>query len=108
MPQRVARKPTLLKSKPAPSVALQTSTTLQERGEIRTQASNQASSKLEEAGVIDIGLTHKDIHEARLIRDAEVAEPAATPGEDNVTRELNAEELLSKGTFSNRVRSTSV
>jgi hypothetical protein len=26
-------------------------------------------------GPADIGLTHKDIHEARLIRDAEVADP---------------------------------
>jgi hypothetical protein len=49
----------------------------QERGEIRTRSDNQhASSKPEEAaGVTDIGLTHKDIHEARIIRDAEVNEP---------------------------------
>jgi hypothetical protein len=39
----------------------------QERGEVRTRAHNQhASSGTEEAvSVADIGLTHKDIHEAR-------------------------------------------
>jgi hypothetical protein len=49
----------------------------QDRGEVRTRANNQhASSSAEEAAsVADIGLTHKDIHEARMIRDAEVAEP---------------------------------
>lgn len=49
----------------------------QERGEVRTRADNQhASSKAEEAvGVSDIGLTHKAIHEARQIRDAEEADP---------------------------------
>ncbi|UUP19475.1 hypothetical protein NTH_03978 [Nitratireductor thuwali] len=28
--------------------------------------------------VADIGLTHKDVHEARLIRDAEIADPGIT------------------------------
>lgn len=48
----------------------------QERGEVRG-ATNQhgAASNPEVASVTDIGLTHKDIHEARIIRDAEVAEP---------------------------------
>jgi hypothetical protein len=46
----------------------------QERGEINS-AGNPNSSKTEELpGVSGIdGLTHKDIHEARLIRDAEAA-----------------------------------
>jgi hypothetical protein len=49
----------------------------QKRGEVRTRSDYQhPSSKAEEAaGVTDIGLTHKDIHEARIIRDAEVADP---------------------------------
>lgn len=49
----------------------------QERGEIKIRPSNQhASSGIEEAASeADIGLTHKDIHEARVIRDAKVAEP---------------------------------
>jgi hypothetical protein len=32
-------------------------------------------SSPEAVGAADIGLTHKDIHEARTIRDAEVADP---------------------------------
>ena len=45
-------------------------------------ASNQhsAASNPEAAGVTDIGLTHKDIHEARELRDAENEEPG-TRGE---------------------------
>jgi hypothetical protein len=47
----------------------------QERGEVRgTSNQHSAASSPEVAGVADIGLTHKDIHEARLIRDAEAAE----------------------------------
>jgi hypothetical protein len=46
----------------------------QERGEVRT-AGKPNSSNAEEFGAADIGLTHKDIHEARQIRDAEEAEP---------------------------------
>jgi hypothetical protein len=48
----------------------------QERGEVRG-ASNQhtAASSPEVAAIADIGLTHKDIHEARIIRDAEKADP---------------------------------
>lgn len=48
----------------------------QERGEVRqnggdrTRIPNQNS-----ATVADIGLTHKDIHEARIIRDAEASSP---------------------------------
>lgn len=49
----------------------------QERGEIKTRAANQhASSEQEEAvTAMDIGLTHKQVHEARQIRDAEAAQP---------------------------------
>lgn len=59
----------------------------QERGELRTKANNKLLPVQEEAGalfeedtpeavgVADIGLTHKQIHEARQIRDAEEADP---------------------------------
>lgn len=52
----------------------------QERGEVRSKADNHSNSKAEfdKASVTDIGLTHKDIHEARQIRDAEVADPGVT------------------------------
>lgn len=52
----------------------------QDRGEVRTRADNQhASSRTEEAvSAADIGLTHKDIHDARQIRDAEKADPGIT------------------------------
>jgi hypothetical protein len=51
---------------------------LRERGEIRG-ANERTASNPEEVGVSDIdGLTHKDIHEARIIRDAEMAEPQTT------------------------------
>lgn len=52
----------------------------QERGEVRTRADNQyASSGREEApSAADIGLTHKEIHEARQLRDAEEADPGVT------------------------------
>lgn len=46
----------------------------QERGEVRTQGGNQ-TSKAEVCGPAEIGLTHKDIHEARIVRDAENADP---------------------------------
>ena len=47
----------------------------QARGEVRTQADNNAFSKSEKAGFADIGLTGKDIHEARQIRDADSGRP---------------------------------
>lgn len=47
----------------------------QERGEVRKQADNQAYSKTEKAGPSDLGLSAKEIHEARKIRDAEEADP---------------------------------
>jgi hypothetical protein len=47
----------------------------QERGEVASQGKPSTLEGL--ATTADIGLTHKDIHEARLIRDAEKAEPSA-------------------------------
>lgn len=48
----------------------------QDRGEVRGSGINQfAASKTEAASATDIGLTHKDIHDARQVRDAEVANP---------------------------------
>ncbi len=46
----------------------------QERGEVRG-ANERSASSPEAVGVADIGMTHKDIHEARIIRDAEQADP---------------------------------
>lgn len=46
----------------------------QERGEIRTQADNQAFSKAEKASGPSI-IPPKELHEAREIRDAEQADP---------------------------------
>ena len=49
----------------------------QERGEVATQRDGGRPSQTEglKATVAEIGLTHKEIHEARQIRDAEEAEP---------------------------------
>lgn len=48
----------------------------QERGEIRGRGGDQTSTaEVCLPGPADIGLTHKDIHEARQFRDAEVNEP---------------------------------
>ena len=46
----------------------------QERGEIRTQRDNQAFSGMEKARGADV-VPPKELHEARIIRDAEVADP---------------------------------
>jgi hypothetical protein len=46
----------------------------QERGEVRS-ANERTTSSPEAVGVADIGMTHKDIHEARIIRDAEQIDP---------------------------------
>lgn len=46
----------------------------QERGEVRAYR-ERTTSNAEVVGAADIGLTHKDIHEARQVRDAEVADP---------------------------------
>lgn len=47
----------------------------QERGEIKTRADNQLVPDENKLSAEDLGLSRKDIHEARQIRDAEVAEP---------------------------------
>jgi hypothetical protein len=47
----------------------------QERGEVATRADQNLLLDEKKVSVADIGLTHKDIHEARIIRDAEVADP---------------------------------
>ncbi len=48
----------------------------QERGEIQGAGGDRTKLPDEKfATVADLGLTHKDIHEARQIRDAEAAEP---------------------------------
>jgi hypothetical protein len=49
----------------------------QERGEIRTQRDNQAFSGVEKASGSEV-VPPKELHEARIIRDAEVAEPVVT------------------------------
>ena len=46
----------------------------QERGEVQSRGGDQ-SSKSELPTAAAIGLSRKDIHEARQIRDAEAAEP---------------------------------
>jgi hypothetical protein len=58
----------------------------QERGEVATkgQPSNVPGQNIK-ATVEELGLTHKDIHEARIIRDAEKADPepvAESDGDD--------------------------
>ena len=49
----------------------------QERGEVATVGKRSQAERLIEAppSAADIGLSRKDIHEARLIRDAEVSDP---------------------------------
>lgn len=46
----------------------------QERGEVRANGERSFSSA-EKVGASDLGLSHKEIHEARLIRDAEREHP---------------------------------
>jgi len=45
------------------------------RGEARTRADNQHVPDGNKLSPEDVGLTRKDIHEARMIRDAEQASP---------------------------------
>lgn len=47
----------------------------QERGEVATRADQNLLPDENKVRAADLGLTHKDIHEARLIRDAEDADP---------------------------------
>lgn len=73
----------------------------QDRGEIATGRPKKSSGVEEfQATAADIGLTHKDIHEARQIRDAERADPGITErilndivsrGEEPTKAKLNRE-----------------
>lgn len=47
----------------------------QERGEVRDANQGRSASALEVPSVADLGMTHKQVHEARQIRDAEAAQP---------------------------------
>lgn len=47
----------------------------QERGEVKTRADNQHVPDQNKLSPQDIGLSRKDIHEARQVRDAEKADP---------------------------------
>lgn len=49
----------------------------QERGEVATRADQNLLPHEKKVSVADLDLTHKDIHEARQIRDAEVADAGA-------------------------------
>jgi hypothetical protein len=46
----------------------------QERGEVRG-ANERTASNLEAVGTAEIGLSHKETHKARILRDAELIEP---------------------------------
>jgi hypothetical protein len=48
----------------------------QDRGEVAGQGKPSKGEGL--ATTADIGLTHKDIHEARQVRDVEAADPGVT------------------------------
>lgn len=51
----------------------------QERGELATAGGDKSKLPNENfATVADIGLTHKEVHEARAVRDAEAADPVVT------------------------------
>lgn len=61
----------------------------QDRGEVRRPNNEKTNSSVEAVSAADIGLTHKEIHEARQIRDAEVADPGVT--------ERVVEEIVARG-----------
>ena len=50
----------------------------QDRGEIRGANTGRSASALEAPNAEEIGLSHKEIYEARIIRDAEAADPGVT------------------------------
>jgi len=62
----------------------------QDRGEVRGSRERTASTP-EAVGASDLGLTHKVIHEARQIRDAEVREPGIVERALNAAIERGAE-----------------
>src|SRR5258708_19561251 len=47
----------------------------QERGEVTARADQNLLPEQKKVSAADIGLTHKEIHEARLIRHAEISDP---------------------------------
>lgn len=49
--------------------------TAQERGEVRRANNEKTTSRMEAVSAADIGLTHKETHDARQIRVAEQADP---------------------------------
>ncbi len=49
----------------------------QARGEVRTRRDNQHVPDRNKPRVADLGLSRKDIHDARKVRDAEAADPGA-------------------------------
>lgn len=72
----------------------------QDRGEVRRANNEKTTSEAEAVSAADIGLTHKAIHEARQIRDAERADPGITErilndivsrGEEPTKAKLNRE-----------------
>jgi hypothetical protein len=74
------RRPTRSKSRRERSAALPTNTTLrQERGEVAKLGANQSSGlhtrNTRPATAKEVGLSHREIHEARAIRDAEKRDP---------------------------------
>jgi hypothetical protein len=68
----------------------------QERGEVKTRADNQHVPKQNKLSSTDVGMTRKDMHEARIIRNAEKAKPGV------VRRALD--EALSEGKEPTRAR----
>lgn len=50
----------------------------QERGEIRSANTGRSTSALEAPSADDVGLSHKEVHEARQFRDAERDDPGVT------------------------------
>lgn len=72
----------------------------QDRGEVRRANNEKTASEAEAVSAADIGLTHKAIHEARQIRDAERTDPGITErilndivsrGEEPTKAKLNRE-----------------
>jgi hypothetical protein len=47
----------------------------QDRGQVRRPNNEKTTSIAEAVSVADLGLSHKEIHEARRLRDAERADP---------------------------------
>lgn len=67
----------------------------QDRGEVQSRGGD-GTSKAEVPTVAEIGLSHKDIHEARIIRDAETAEPGIAQRAVNAMLERGEEPTKAK------------